>query len=71
MRSAGVPALRDVEPDSGDLAVVEMDDGTVDFKRLYCQGKTCVLMPLNTAHDPRQVRLSDIRRAHKYYGMIA
>jgi hypothetical protein len=64
-----VLALRDVQPKDGDLAHVELEDGTVTFKRIYIRRDRWLLLPVNPAYNPTDVPASEIRRAMKVWGV--
>ena len=64
-----VLALRGVQPRYGDLAVVEMNDGTHTFKRYCPEGDQVMLVSVNPGHQPELVRGRDIRSAMKVWGV--
>jgi hypothetical protein len=64
-----VLALRDVQPQDGDLAHVELLDGTVTFKRIYIRRDRWLLVPINPGYDPHDVPATEIRRAMKVWGV--
>ena len=64
-----VLALRDVRPADGDLAVIELKDGTHSFKRIHIHDEQWILMPVNPTHEPQVCRQREIRRAMKVWGV--
>ena len=64
-----VLALRDVTAGDGDLALVELRDGTSTFKRIYRKDDTTILASVNPAHDPELVKSATIRHAWKVWGV--
>lgn len=64
-----VLALKNVLPKDGDLAHIELADGTVTFKRVYLRGPRWLLVPVNPAFDPMDVPATEIRRAMKVWGV--
>ena len=53
----------------GDLAVVELADGTRSFKRVYHQGHRWVLVSVNVAYEPRVVEEREVSRIWKAWGV--
>lgn len=66
-------AYRDLEPRDGDLAYIELQDGTATVKRVKKvkeQGlpEFWILQPVNPQHDTETVRRGEIRRACRLWG---
>lgn len=59
----------DTPPKDGDLAIVEFEDDTSTFKRVYRRGPTWFLMPINPAYPPAERPASDIRQAWQVWGV--
>ncbi len=65
-----VLALEGVEPDDGDLAYIELKDNRCTFKRVHKIGaRRWLLISVNSHQDPIMVKESEIRRAHKAWGV--
>jgi len=64
-----VLALRDVRPTDGDLAVIEMKDGTHSFKRIHIHGEQWILVAINPTHEPHVCGERAIQRAMKVWGV--
>ena len=64
-------ALRDEAPGDGDLAYIELEDGTATFKRVHVRERTgdWLLAAVNTAYPPQAVARKDVRRAMKAWGI--
>ena len=62
-------ALREAQPATGDLAVIELADDRSMFKRVYFRDHSAILAPVNPAYEPELVKRRDIRRALKVWGV--
>jgi len=60
-----VLALPGVRPEDGDLAVVEFEDDTLTFKRIYIHGRQWLLVSVNPSYEPELRKVREIRQATK------
>ena len=60
----------DQQPDSGDLAHLELSDGTATLARVFPQGERWLLVPVNPRCPSRSVSTDEVRHASKICGML-
>lgn len=68
-----VLAYKNVWPESGDMAYIQLADGRATIKRVQILNKNrknerWILQPSDSHHDAREVRRSEIDQAHKLWG---
>ncbi len=63
----------DDRPEDGGLAVVELQDGELLFKRVYYEGKGAITLvgvnPDPHEDKPMRLRLGDVRRIRRVWGI--
>ena len=64
-----VIATPDVDVKGGDLAVVELNDDSHAFKRVYYQDGRIVLQSVNTIYPPKIVKRREVRRIMRVWGV--
>lgn len=54
---------------SGDLAIVEREDGTHSFKRVHFQDGVVILQSVNPSYAPEMIKRRDVRRISRVWGV--
>lgn len=63
-------AYERMNPADGDLAYIEMEDGSSMFKRVYIRRNRWLLMSINPQYGPEEIRARGIRRAMRVWGVV-
>jgi phage repressor protein C with HTH and peptisase S24 domain len=53
----------------GDLAIVELTDGTRTFKRVHRKGRQVILQPVNPSHNADVVPADEVQRMTRVWGV--